>query len=373
MMDLNSHEIDMHWMRLALEEAAKGKGCVEPNPMVGCVVVRDGRLIAKGYHRYFGGPHAEAEALQSIVEPNATIYVTLEPCSHFGKTPPCAPLVASKRPNRVVVAMPDPFPAVAGRGIALLQEHGIEVTTGILESEARELNAPYLKLLKTGKPWTIAKWAMTLDGAIATATGDSKWISNELSRASVHQMRSDLDGVIVGIQTVLKDDPLLTARLPDNVKPHRVATRVVLDHRGRLPLDSKLVQSIPMAPLWVIVADHCPVAKREAMARLGASVFAMPADYQHDSLTFALEELGRARATNVLIEGGGAVLGSAFDRNLVDQVECYIAPKVFGGDAKRPVLGAGLERVQDASLWRIESTRVLGDDIHMTMRRREPI
>jgi diaminohydroxyphosphoribosylaminopyrimidine deaminase/5-amino-6-(5-phosphoribosylamino)uracil reductase len=370
---INSHEIDTHWMRLALEEAAKGKGYVEPNPMVGCVVVRDGCLIAKGHHRYFGGPHAEVEALQSIDGSNATIYVTLEPCSHFGKTPPCAPLVASKRPDRVVVAMLDPFPAVAGRGIALLREQGIDVTTGVLEPEARELNAPYLKLLNTGKPWTIAKWAMTLDGAIATATGESKWISNELSRASVHQMRSELDGIIVGIHTVLADDPLLTARLPGNAKPHRIATRVVLDHRGRLPLNSKLVQSIATAPLWVIVADRCPLVNRESLMQLGATVIAIPTDYKHDSLTFAIEELGRARATNVLIEGGAAVLGSAFDRDLVDQVECFIAPKIFGGDAKRPVFGIGVERVQDANLWRVASTRMHCDDIQMSMRRREPL
>jgi diaminohydroxyphosphoribosylaminopyrimidine deaminase/5-amino-6-(5-phosphoribosylamino)uracil reductase len=366
-------DIDTHWMRLALEEAAKGKGCVEPNPMVGCVVVRDGCLIAKGHHRYFGGPHAEVEVLQSIRESNATIYVTLEPCSHFGKTPPCAPLVALKRPDRVVVAMLDPFPAVAGRGIALLREQGIEVTAGVLETEARELNAPYLKLLKTGKPWTIAKWAMTLDGAIATVTGESKWISNELSRAAVHQMRSELDGIIVGIHTVLADDPLLTARLPDNAKPHRIAIRVVLDHRGRLPLDSKLVQSIATAPLWVVVEDQCPISNREALRQLGVTVIAIPTDYKHDSLTFALEELGRARATNVLIEGGGAVLGSAFDRDLVDQVECFVAPKIFGGDAKRPVFGIGVKRVQDADLWRIASTQIHGDDIHLTMRRREPV
>ena len=370
MTDSIDPETDKHWMRIALAEAAKGKGFVEPNPMVGCVAVRDGGLIAKGYHRVYGGPHAEVDALQSVDCTNATIYVTLEPCSHFGKTPPCAPMVAMKKPARVVIAMTDPFPEVAGRGIELLRKHDIEVTTNVLEPEARELNAPYLKLLETGKPWTIAKWAMTLDGAIATATGESKWISNELSRATVHQMRGELDGIIVGINTVLADDPLLTARLPNAEKPRRITTRVVLDHLGRIPPESNLVQSVETAPLWVIVSSQCPIANRDVLSRAGATVLTIPEGYEHDSLTFALEELGRQRATNVLIEGGGAVLGSAFDRDLIDQVECFIAPKIFGGNAKRPVLGFGVEQVQDATHWRLASSRMHGDDIHLTMRRR---
>ncbi|MBM3967904.1 MAG: bifunctional diaminohydroxyphosphoribosylaminopyrimidine deaminase/5-amino-6-(5-phosphoribosylamino)uracil reductase RibD, partial [Planctomycetes bacterium] len=233
-------------MRRALDLARRGKGFVEPNPMVGCVVVRDGKEIGAGYHQRFGGPHAEVHALERF-EPgtlnDASVYVTLEPCSHFGKTPPCADLLLKHRPARVVVAMQDPYPEVSGRGMARLRDAGIQVDQGVLEPEARLLNAPYLKLLETKLPWVIAKWAMTLDGAIATQSGDSKWITSEASRAFVHRMRSEVDAILVGSETALLDDPMLTVRIRDNVGPQRSPLRVVMDRRFRLPIASKLAQT----------------------------------------------------------------------------------------------------------------------------------
>ncbi len=210
-------ESDRHWMRLAIELAKQGRGWVEPNPMVGCIAVADGKIIAQGFHRRYGGPHAEVDALEKLGPAelrNATVYVTLEPCSHFGKTPPCAPFVAERKPKRVVIAMRDPFPAVAGRGIALLKESGIEVDVGVLREESEQLNAPYLKLLHQQRPWVTAKWAMTMDGSIATKSGDSKWISSSQSRENVHRTRARMDAMITGIGTVLADDPMLTAAPP---------------------------------------------------------------------------------------------------------------------------------------------------------------
>src|SRR5579884_2079657 len=226
-------EPDDVWMRRALELAEHGRGYVEPNPLVGAVVVRDGQLVGEGWHQHYGEAHAEIHALAAAGEGSrgATLYVTLEPCCHFGKTPPCTDAVLRAGIRRVVAAMPDPFPAVAGKGAELLRQAGVTVELGIGEAEARRLNAPYLKLLEKRRPWVHAKWAMTLDGKIATRTGDSKWISNEASRRIVHALRGRMDAVIVGAGTALADDPLLTARPPGP----RVATRAVLDSTGRLP------------------------------------------------------------------------------------------------------------------------------------------
>jgi diaminohydroxyphosphoribosylaminopyrimidine deaminase / 5-amino-6-(5-phosphoribosylamino)uracil reductase len=219
---------DIHWMNMAIEQAKLGHGYVEPNPMVGCVVVRHGELLAQGYHQVFGGPHAERVAIpESLDISEATVYVTLEPCSHFGKTPPCAPYLVAKRPQRVVVAMQDPYPEVSGRGLQLLKGNGIDVTVGVCEDQARELNAPYLKRIQTKLPWTIAKWAMSLDGAIATSSGDSKWITNSQSRRVVHEFRSTLDAIVIGVGTALADDPMLTCRLEKTALGLRACS-----HRG---------------------------------------------------------------------------------------------------------------------------------------------
>ncbi|MDZ7615653.1 MAG: bifunctional diaminohydroxyphosphoribosylaminopyrimidine deaminase/5-amino-6-(5-phosphoribosylamino)uracil reductase RibD, partial [Patescibacteria group bacterium] len=232
-------ELDRWHMSRALELAARGQGFVEPNPMVGCVIARGAELIGEGWHRRYGGPHAEIEALH-LAGPRAagaTMYVTLEPCCHHGKTPPCTEAILRAAPARVVIAQRDPFPAVAGKGIARLQAAGIQVDVGLAEAEARELNAPYLKLLGTGRPWVMAKWAMTLDGKLATRTAESQWISGPESREIVHQLRGRVDAVIVGRGTAEHDNPALTARPPGA----RSATRIVLDSGASLSLDSQLV------------------------------------------------------------------------------------------------------------------------------------
>ena len=235
---------DLWHMRRALELAAQGQGAVEPNPMVGCVIARGAEILGEGWHRRFGGAHAEVEALKLAGERarGATVYVTLEPCCHHGKTPPCTRAILDAGVARVVAAMPDPFPQVAGGGLAELRAAGIEVQSGVLEEEARKLNAPYLKLLSTGRPWIIAKWAMTLDGKIATAAGDSRWISCLDSRSIVHQLRGRVDAIVVGRGTAAADDPLLTARPPGP----RTAMRIVVDTRASLSPQSQLVRTAAM-------------------------------------------------------------------------------------------------------------------------------
>ena len=360
---------DSYWMGLALQLAKRGCGFVEPNPMVGCVVVHNDELVASGFHRLFGGPHAEADAIQQC-DPNqlkhCTVYVTLEPCSHFGKTPPCVDLLLRHRPKRVVIAMQDPFPAVAGRGIQSLRDNAIEVEVGVLEQQARELNAPYLKLLATGIPWVIAKWAMTLDGAIASRGQDSKWISNELSRGVVHELRSGMDAIVIGIGTAIADDPLLTTRLPNGRNPARVAARIIVDRNCNLSPQSKLVQSISLGPVIVASSEKASPEKVAKLRSAGCEVLAIPEQALPASLEFTLRELGKRRYTNVLLEGGGTLLGHAFDQNLVDQVHCFIAPKIVGGgDAVRPVAGVGKWLMGEASQLRNATFTSLGDNVHI--------
>ncbi len=360
---------DPYWMSLALQLAMRGRGFVEPNPMVGCVVVENDELLSSGYHHYFGGPHAEVDAL-SKCDPNrlahSTVYVTLEPCSHFGKTPPCVDLLLRHRPKRVVVAMQDPFGEVSGRGIQALRDQSIPVEVGVLGAQARELNAPYLKLIAIGMPWVIAKWAMTLDGAIATRDQDSKWISNELSRGVVHQLRSGMDAVIVGIGTALADDPLLTTRLPDGARPARIATRVVVDRECRLSPTSMLVSSIGEGPVLVACSERAEPERVRKLTSSGCEVLMIPEPELGSSLEFTMRELGKRRYTNVLLEGGGTLLGHAFDRELIDQVHCFVASKLAGGvKATRPLAGVGKSLMKEAAELYNTTIETLGDNVHM--------
>src|SRR5579885_619836 len=342
---------DRHWMTRALELAERGRGHVEPNPLVGAVVVRDGRLVGEGWHQRFGGPHAEVNALAAAGEAarGATLYVTLEPCCHHGKTPPCTDAVLRAGVGRVVAAMPDPFPQVAGKGAELLRAAGVPVDRGTCEAAARRLNAPYLKLLATGRPYVHAKWAMTLDGKIATRTGDSRWVSNEASRRRVHELRGRMDAVLVGVGTVLADDPLLTARPPGP----RTAARVVLDSRGRTPPGCRLAATARDVPTLVVTAGAEPAALRAA----GCEGLAL-AGGGRPSADALLAELGRRRMTNVLVEGGAEVLGSFLDARAIDEVHVFVAPKLAGGrEALTPVGGRGVERIAEAlplAEWRVE-------------------
>jgi len=368
---------DQHWMQVAFELAKRGQGYVEPNPMVGCVVVRQGELIASGFHERFGGPHAEVNALdrldaQTVSE--STIYVTLEPCAHYGKTPPCVELLLKKPPARVVIAMEDPFEKVAGLGIGKLKQAGIDVTLGVLGDQARELNAPYLKRLSSRLPWVIAKWAMTLDGAIATSTGDSKWISNELSRQQVHRLRSRVDAILVGSSTVLADDPMLTARLVAGESVARKAIRVVLDRRFRIGSSSQLVRTARQTPVWVAVDQRVLRSmpqKRSEFEESGVEFLELDVqsavDASQAELTQVLGAIVSRGGTNVLVEGGAGVLGSLFDAKLVDQVECYIAPRVIGGqDARRAVAGFGVESIARGCEFQSIRWDAIDGDLHFS-------
>lgn len=329
-------------MRRALDLAALGQGRVEPNPMVGAVVVDDDlRLLGEGYHQQFGGPHAEIHAQQQAAERarGATIYVTLEPCCHHGKTPPCTAAILNAGIKRVVVAALDPFPKVAGQGVAQLKAAGVAVDVGLLEAEAVQLTAPFRTLIQQQRPFVIAKWAMSLDGKLASRTGESKWISNAASRAIVHQIRGRMDGILVGIGTALADDPLLTARPAGP----RISTRIILDSQARLPLTSQLVQTAREIPTLVFVTPQAAIDRVAALKSAGVEVVSIAADSDdRPSLVACLKDLGQRRMTNLLVEGGSQVLGTFFDQGLVDEAHIFIAPKIIGGErALCPVGGEG--------------------------------
>ena len=360
-------------MRMALDLAKLGEGSVEPNPMVGCVLVGDGQIIGKGFHQRFGGPHAEIEALRSLTSTDqakgATAYVTLEPCCHHGKTPPCTAALIDAGVRRVVVAAPDPFSQVDGGGLRQLSEAGMDVSVGVLRAEAESLCAPYLKKIRTGLPWVIAKWAMTFDGRIATSTGESQWITGAASRRNVHALRSRVDAILVGMGTVVADDPMLTARL-ESGEPARVATRVVLC-RNRLPkIHSKLVQSANDIPLLLITGpkiDRHPLVPLES---LGAEIITLDTDQPVQMITQSFAELGTRGMTNVMLEGGAALVGSAFDAGQVDECHVYIGAKSFGGQtALGPIGGTGVSQIGDAWRGTLQSLSQFDDDIFLAYRK----
>ncbi len=355
-------DADDHWMRRAHDLAERGRGYVEPNPLVGAVVVRDGSLVGEGWHERFGGPHAEVNALVAAGDAarGATLYVTLEPCCHHGKTPPCTDAIIAAGIRRVVAAMLDPFSEVAGKGVARLRDAGIDIEVGAGEALARELNRPYFTLLRVGRPYVHAKWAMSLDGKIATRTGRSKWISGEESRRLTHQLRGRMDAIIVGAGTVRADDPLLTARPTAT----RLATRIVLSSSGMLPDGCRLLATAKEAS--VIVATLA--GRGDEARRHGCEVLELPAENDRPAAAELLRELGRRRMTNVLVEGGAAVLGSFHDAALIDELHVFVAPKLIGGAAAlSPVGGMGSEMI-DARRWSVWRSERLGDDLYLNVR-----
>jgi diaminohydroxyphosphoribosylaminopyrimidine deaminase/5-amino-6-(5-phosphoribosylamino)uracil reductase len=352
--------LDENFMRRALALAERGRGYVEPNPLVGAVVVRDGQVVGEGWHQRYGEAHAEVNALAAAREAaqGATLYVTLEPCCHQGKTPPCTDAVLRSGVRRVVVGIADPFPQVAGKGLEILRNAGLEVEAGICEIEARQLNAPYLKLLATGRPYVHAKWAMTLDGKIATRTGDSRWISNEASRRRAHELRGRMDAILVGLGTVLADDPMLTARPPGP----RTATRIVLDRHGHTPATSQLVRTAREMPTLIATLGYAAAE----LQSLGCEVLGLPATEAGVSLPDLLDELGRRRMSNILIEGGAGVLGSFVDGRLMDEVHIFIAPKLVGGsEAKSPLGGLGVAKIAEALSLTDCRVEMLNGDIYL--------
>ncbi len=361
---MQQHEIDLWHMQLALELASRGQGFVEPNPMVGCVVARGAEIIGQGYHRRFGEAHAEIEALRLAGDraAGATLYVTLEPCCHHGKTPPCTKAVLASGVRRVVIAQADPFPQVQGGGIDELRAAGVTVDVGLIEAEARQLNAPYRKLVSRGRPWIIAKWAMTLDGKIATHTGASRWISGPESRQVVHRLRGRVDAIMVGRATAMRDDPLLTARPPGP----RTALRVVLDTRASLTADSQLVQTARQTPVLVAVDAESSPAGRKRLADAGCEVFVCDGLTPAARLDALLSELGRRRLTNVLVEGGSQLLGSLLDAREIDEVHVFMAPKILGGaTAATPMAGAGIADLSESLQIEGPKMQQLGEDVYV--------
>ena len=360
-MDAAAH--DAVAMRQALLVARRGEGCVEPNPMVGAVVAdAEGRLVAEGWHERFGGPHAEVVAIEraGVAARGGTLYVTLEPCCHHGKTPPCTEAIRSAGISRVVVAAGDPFPAVNGGGISALRAGGIDVETGLLETEALRLTAPFRRIIGTGRPWVTAKWAMSLDGRIATATGESQWISGPQSRALVHRLRGRVDAIAVGIGTALADNPLLTAR-PAGA---RTALRIVFDSHARLPPAGKLAASARETPVLVVVGPNAPPARLRVLEELGCEIWTDNAPQRSEGLQGLLAELGRRRLTNLLVEGGPTLLGSFFDARLVDEAWIFLAPIIIGGAAAPAAVGGqGIPSLQDLHGLAIEELSQLGPDL----------
>jgi diaminohydroxyphosphoribosylaminopyrimidine deaminase/5-amino-6-(5-phosphoribosylamino)uracil reductase len=357
-------DADAGYMKLALKLAAKGAGWVSPNPMVGAVVVKDGQVMGQGYHRRAGAPHAEVVALQRAkdVAKGATLYVTLEPCHHQGRTPPCTQAILEAGVRRVVIATRDPNPKVAGGGATYLASQGLEVEVGLLEVEARRLNEAWFKWVTTGLPWVIAKAACSLDGRIATTTGESQWLTGEAARVYGHRLRHQVDAILVGIGTVLLDDPRLTTRLP-GVKG-KDPIRVVLDSRLRLPLSARIANLDSPAPTWVACRDMVPKEKIKALEQQGVEVLIMPEEGGLIALRPLLEFLGERQVQSLLVEGGAETLGSFFDQKLVDQFYFFYAPKFLGGRAAPGVLeGHGIAQIKDAPLARDLTIRRLDSDL----------
>ena len=349
-------------MRRAIELAKKGGGYVHPNPLVGCVVVKDGEIIAEGYHEKYGEFHAERNALlrcQSETK-GASLYVTLEPCCHYGKTPPCTEIIIEKGIKKVFVGILDPNPLVAGKGVKILQDAGIEVEVGLCADEIRELNKVFLKYITTKRPYVIMKTAMTLDGKIAAFTGDSKWVTNEESRKMVHELRSEMAAVIVGIGTVLADNPMLNVRLEGN--PHQ-PIRIVVDSNLRIPIDSQLVKTAK--EYRTIVATTVPNNCRDARpcVSTGIELIRCKSNNGHVDINDLLTKLGSMGIDSLLLEGGGTLNAAFLEAGCVDEVWAFIAPKIIGGEgAKTPVSGKGIAKMSDAiQLQNIDIQNINGD------------
>lgn len=356
---------DRRFMWRALELARRGKAYVAPNPMVGCVITKDDVIVGEGYHEKYGHSHAEVNALNAAgnAAMGGTMYISLEPCceTYEGKkTPPCAPQVVAAGLKRVVIATEDPHPNVRGKGIAMLRAAGIEVSLGECGQEATELNAAFFCLVQRQRPLVTAKWGMTMDGKIATRSGDARWITNEQSRHEVHIDRASTGAIIIGVKTAIQDDPQLNARGVEGRQP----LRVVIDIDLKLCVGSKLVTTAADQPLFIYAAQDADPAKAKALEEAGAYVILLTRRGQHILWHELLTDLGERNVSSVIIEGGGGIFASAFKERVVDRVKIYMAPKIFGGqDATTPVEGPGIPNVARAITLENTKTRTVGDDV----------
>lgn len=355
---------DERYMRIALGLAARGLGNTWPNPAVGCVIVRDVRIVGRGWTKVGGRPHAETEALQQAGEAarGATAYVTLEPCSHHGRTPPCAEALIGAGISRCVVALEDPDARVAGKGLAILREAGIIVSEGCLANAAADLNAGFLFSRERSRPLISLKLAVSLDGRIGAHTGDSKWITNPQSRRRTHLLRAQHDAIMVGSNTALQDDPELTCRLPG--LPMRPPVRIVLDGRLRLSLTAKVVTTARETPTWLITRNDVDSTRRDAFRDCGVDVIEVEPDAAgFPDLVQAFAALSERGLTRILVEGGGKLAASLIRADLVDRMIWFRAPSVIGGDGLAAVAGFGIDTVAEAPRWRRVRADILGDDL----------
>jgi diaminohydroxyphosphoribosylaminopyrimidine deaminase / 5-amino-6-(5-phosphoribosylamino)uracil reductase len=338
---------DVKFMKKAISLAARGLARTSPNPAVGAVIVRDGEIIASGYHKKAGGNHAEVEALSMTGgrgRADDILYVTLEPCNHHGKTPPCTEAIIKSGIRNVVIGMSDPNPAVAGGGAEFLRKKGVRVKSGVLEAECRKLNEGWLKFVSTGRPFVIAKSALTLDGWSATSKGHSKWITNEESRNFVHRLRDKVDGVMVGVGTIFADDPSLTARLKN--RKGKDPVRIIVDTHLRMPHNAKVFNPDSDSRTIVVVGDKTPQRQMRAFEREGVSIMPVPAKDGRIDLSALMDALGKMSIVNLLVEGGSEIMGSLMREKLIDKFYFFMAPKVLGGDDGIPMArGKGPERM----------------------------
>ena len=356
------------YMELALKLAKKGLGRTSPNPMVGCVVVKDGKIVTEGYHHIYGDFHAERVALNKCEEDltGADMYVTLEPCCHQGKTPPCTDIIIERGIGRVFIGAMDPNPKVAGKGAQILRDHGIQVETGILEKECLELNEVFMHFITRNIPYIAMKYAMTMDGKIATYTGDSKWVTGEEARKHVHQLRKRYSSIMVGIGTVLIDDPMLNCRIETGVDP----IRVICDSHLRIPMESQIVKTAKHIPTIVAHAVH-DEEKEKRLKEAGVDLIFSSVDGQVDFCDL-VKKMAKRGIDSILIEGGGTFHGTVLKSGLVDRIYCYMAPKLIGGkEAKSPVEGDGFSLMKEAV--EIDDTEIIkvGRDICITGKARK--
>ena len=357
---------DQNYMLQAIQLAKQGEGWTNPNPMVGAVIVKNGRIIGKGYHKKCGELHAERNAIASLTESaeGATIYVTLEPCCHYGKTPPCTEAIIEQKIKRVVIGSRDPNPKVSGKGIKMLQEAGIEVIEDFMREECDRLNPVFFHYITTKTPYVVMKYAMTLDGKIATKTGASKWITGEAARAEVQHMRHRYMGIMAGIGTVLADDPMLNVRVEGWKSP----IRILCDSGLRIPLDGQIVKSAGKYRTIVAYADsENTEAKRKRLHEMGVETICCPDENNQVDLKKLMKYLGEEGIDSILLEGGGTLNDSALQAGIVQEVQAFIAPKLFGGmNSKTPVEGIGVRFPSEAVKLKCTDICQIGEDIRIT-------
>ncbi|MEA1964320.1 MAG: bifunctional diaminohydroxyphosphoribosylaminopyrimidine deaminase/5-amino-6-(5-phosphoribosylamino)uracil reductase RibD [Candidatus Aerophobetes bacterium] len=348
------------WMRLALKLAKKGEGKVSPNPLVGAVIAKNGKMIAQGYHHYFGGPHAEIDALRKTKDEaeGSALYVTLEPCSHYGKTPPCTKEIIKRGIKKVVIATLDPNPINSGKGVQELRRGKIETEIGICEEEAKKVNEAFLKFMKKRIPFITVKVASSLDGKIATPGGESKWITSEKSRKFSHRLRDKMDAILVGINTIIRDDPSLLAPSKNNL------ARIILDSRLRIPLKAEVLKNQDRGDTFIFTTSGADERKFKELKSRGIKIAIVKENENGVDIEEVVRELGKLEIMNLLIEGGGEVIGSFFEKKLVDKIYLFLAPRIIGGRKSITwVEGKGVKFLKETSYIKIDSLKKIENDL----------